>query len=242
MRVNELMKFCFLLAREFNCAVILAAHPRKEGEEPISLEDNPNRFFESIMGTSHFINSTGSLWGLERKDEDGHSLFLGGRQRGEGSHGISRIRKGDSGFELVDDFEFNLRLVLNTNTRRAAWEILPSPPATFGYRKGQSLVKPVMASGTYAAWVKECRRLGVVVQAGLELAKATSVSRAKKPEAAEAGRKEEGSSSGAALRNASEAPESPPRSEPVSGAGGPGLLQAADSEDSADCDPGQRVH
>ena len=172
-RVQALMKFCYELARGFDAAVILAAHPRKEGDEKLSLKDDPERFFEAIMGSSHFINSTGSLWGLERHDSQGYSVFLGGRQRGEGAHGVSHIRKGDSGwFELIDSAESNLRLVVHTPLRAGAWRALPGHPQTFGYREGQDIVKAAgMATGTYASWMKECRRLGVVISVGDKLSK-----------------------------------------------------------------------
>jgi hypothetical protein len=91
-RVDELMGFCYELAKTHNAAITLAAHPKKEDlEHPISLQRNSGHFFESIMGTSHLINSTGSLWGLERSDGTDYSVFLGGRQRGEGHQGHSFI-------------------------------------------------------------------------------------------------------------------------------------------------------
>jgi hypothetical protein len=176
-KIQDLMKFCFKLTSEFDCAVLVAAHPRKQGDNPPNIADAPELFFESIMGSSHFINSTGSLWGMERRDELGYSVFVGGRQRSEGTHGVSHIRRRDDGwFELIDEAKANLPLVLNTSVRQKAWSLLPEPTITFGYRQGEALVKPAMASGTYAAWIKDCRRLRVIVETGDRLAKAPGLS------------------------------------------------------------------
>jgi hypothetical protein len=38
------------------------ARPTEDQEHPIDLVRTPTAFFEAIMGSSHFINSTGSLW------------------------------------------------------------------------------------------------------------------------------------------------------------------------------------
>jgi hypothetical protein len=166
-RVNELMQFCYELARTHNAAVILAAHPRKEGEQPVSLLDDPEHFFESIMGSSHFVNSTGSLWGLERK-EDAPSLFLGGRQRSEGNQGLTAISRDEHGwFEVVNEALVHLPNVLNTEQRVRAWSLLPTRPATFSYVEGQSAVRAALSSGSsWQAWWKECRRLRVIVDGG----------------------------------------------------------------------------
>jgi RecA-family ATPase len=84
-KIDVLIRFCYGLARSHNAAVIIPAHPRKEDQEhPVDLVTKPTSFFESIMGSSHFINSTGSLWGLQRRDLNDNSVaFLGGRQRGD---------------------------------------------------------------------------------------------------------------------------------------------------------------
>jgi hypothetical protein len=164
-RVHELMNLCYGLARDNNLAVIVAAHPRKDHDEnPISLESSPLRFFESIMGTSHFINSTGSLWGLERQEQKDRSVFVGGRQRGDGNQEHTFIAMDDNGwFEVLPNQDANLPLVLNTGARKQAWNLLPEPPNTFGYREGESLVQPAMhSSSTYAAWIRQCRRLSVI--------------------------------------------------------------------------------
>ena len=55
-RVHKLMKFVYQLARAFNCAIILVAHPRKQGlgDERVTLAGDSELFFESIMGTLPF--------------------------------------------------------------------------------------------------------------------------------------------------------------------------------------------
>ena len=151
-RVHKLMKFVYQLARVFNCAIILVAHPRKQGlgDERVTLAGDPELFFEAIMGTSHFINSTGSLWGLERDLDRGYSRFLTGRQRSEGSQQLFYIRMDDDGrFEVLDEAATNLPLVLNTDQRSRAWELLPEPPASFGYRKGRDLVRQALRGGPH---------------------------------------------------------------------------------------------
>jgi len=164
--VHILMQFCYRLARLYNAAVILPAHPKKEDpKNRVSLLDNPDAFFESIMGSSHFINSTGSLWGLERSPQADQSTFVGGRQRGDGNQGASYLSMdADGWFSLIDEAHKSLPLALNTPVRQQAWVLLPNPPATFGYREGEALVKSVMrSSSTYDAWIKHCKRLKVIV-------------------------------------------------------------------------------
>jgi len=165
-KMQQVMSFCYRTAADCNAAIIIAAHPRKDAapEKRISLQDDSVYFFESIMGSSQFINSTGWLWGMERR-EDGISVFVGGRQRSEGHEGLSYIYKGDDGwFHIADEAKANLPLVIKTQARQHAWGLLPAHPIPFGYREGEEMVKSAMkSSSTYAAWMKECRRLGVIV-------------------------------------------------------------------------------
>ena len=118
------------------------------------------------------------MWGLERDLKGGPSAFLGGRQRVDGNQGASWLEMSEDGwFSLVDEAQTNLGLALNTPTRKAAWLVLPNPPATFGFREGETLVKPVMkSSSTYAEWIRHCRRLKVIVDtADGKLSKAAGV-------------------------------------------------------------------
>lgn len=164
-RVHELMNFCYRLAKAHNCAIVLCAHPKKESQEnPLHLEHNPTAFFESVMGSSHFVNSTGSLWGVQREVGQDYSVFVGGRQRADGEQGAAHIFMDEKGWlQIVDDGEANRSLVLNTEGRRQAWDLLP---ATFGYNEGERIVKPVMrSSDTFNKWIKQCRRLRVILDA-----------------------------------------------------------------------------
>lgn len=68
--VHQLARFCFRLSQSANSALLLAAHPRKMGDEKVNLRSNPEEFFEEVMGHSHLINSFGSLWGLQRNRDD----------------------------------------------------------------------------------------------------------------------------------------------------------------------------
>jgi len=163
-KVHKLACFSYDLGRASDAAIIVPAHPRKEdAQNPIDLVSKPTAFFESIMGSSHFINSFGSLWGLQRDGDV--TVFLGGRQRGDGQQAAAHLEMDDDGhFHVISDLGVNLGLVCNTPQRTQAWALLPGPPATFGYREAQALVKAALSSGSsFSAWMRECRRLGLVV-------------------------------------------------------------------------------
>jgi hypothetical protein len=167
-RVFEVMAFCYELAKSTNAAIILAAHPRKDDDDnPVRLETGPTRFFESIMGSSQFINATGSLWGLERREGQEHSVFVGGRQRGDGQQQTCYLTMNEDGwFELVAAADVNSQLVLNTEKRQQAWKLLPDHPKAFTYSEGEQLVRPALSSpSSYHGWMKQCRRLKVILDA-----------------------------------------------------------------------------
>ena len=170
--IHELMVEVFKLAEEYNAAIIIAAHPRKEDiKKPIKLAKSPETFFETVMGSSHFVNSTGSLWGLQREDE--LTVFPGGRQRAEGQQGLTLLEKGeDDWFAVLPDTVRGAALVNHTPTRKKAWALLPLYPVIFGYTEGQQRVEPAMhSSSTYAAWMRDLRRHGLVVEAEGKLRK-----------------------------------------------------------------------
>jgi len=178
--VHRLIFQAYKWARNSNCAVIFAAHPRKmDPKYTVSLESKPELFVEEIMGTSHFINSCGCIWALERYEDKGYTIFMGGRQRSGGSYGTARVYlDDDQWFQVEDDSVRQLASVLSTDARRKAWELLPIHP--FGYREGQDLVKPVMrSSSTYHAWMKELKRTGVVVDSDSKISKAASLTEAR---------------------------------------------------------------
>jgi len=167
--IHKLMVELYQWAKLFNAAIILAAHPRKDDfKHPIDLAKDPVQFFEAVMGSSHLINSTGSLWGLQRKDDLGYSVFLGGRQRGDGQQSFTLIEKGDDDwFRVKDDINRAASLALNTKLRRKAWNLIPPHPRTFGYREGQEAVQPAMSSSSsFNCWFNELKRHGLVFSVG----------------------------------------------------------------------------
>jgi len=131
-KIHEVFSFTWELTR-LNASVIIAAHPRKRSKGDgmfnpnVTLRNSPEDFFEEVMGSSHFVNSCGSLWGIERNIETNRTDFLGGTQRLNGEQSLMLLEKSEDGsFRLVtDDWEESKRLALNTVPRRKAWELLP---------------------------------------------------------------------------------------------------------------------
>ena len=170
-RIHSLVQFAWTLTAKFNAAVIIAAHPRKrsnDGDYAPSLRHGAEDFFEEIMGSSHFINSCGSLWGVERNLTTEQTDFLAGAQRVTGQQRIAALAKGDDDwFQIVSDLDVNLGLALNTPKRRQAWDLLPDAPSTFSYVQAVEIVKPTMAESTfYDWWTLHLRRLGLIVDRG----------------------------------------------------------------------------
>ena len=176
--IHRLMTHVYRLVQRYNAAVIIAAHPRKEDRQNrVYLQRQPEAFFEEAMGSSHFINSTGSLWGIERNDSSGYTVFLGGRQRGDGHASYTVLQKGDDDrFTVLPDAARAVDLVINTKARKEAWRLLPDHPQTFGYREGQELVKPAMkSSSSYQRWMRDLRRNEVVLEVDGKLQKAPGI-------------------------------------------------------------------
>jgi hypothetical protein len=144
-RVHELVTFAYKLNNEFDAAVLFLAHPRKQSAEwKVSLTVDPEQFFEEVLGSSHIINSTGTLWGIQRDNEQ--TYFLGGAQRYKGEQGTTALDydKDLGWFEVKDDFAINLPLVVNTEKRRNAWAAFPG---TFTYSEARNAAKPHLKSG-----------------------------------------------------------------------------------------------
>lgn len=176
--IQRMVEFMYWLARTHNAAVVCAAHPKKQDQRNIiHLANDEEAFAEQAMGSSHFINSTGSIWAIERNLDDGTSVFLGGRQRGDGHAGSVLLRlDDDKKFQVLDDCTRQLDVVVNTPIRVEAWSLLPNVP--FGYREGQELVAPVMkSSSTYHAWMSQLRNAHLVIEMGDKLVKVATVSR-----------------------------------------------------------------
>jgi len=158
--LDELMVFAYDLAAQFGCAVVFAAHPRKRSQK-VRLADDADAFFEQVMGSSHGINSTGSLWGLERDGET--SVFVGGRQRANGQSQVDYLQVGNDGnFAVVSNHTVNLQALLSTDARRAAWELLPD---TFTYAEAQRLIVPneMRSTSTFHDFFSQGQRLGLIL-------------------------------------------------------------------------------
>lgn len=167
--IHELASFLFRITSDFNAAVIIAAHPRKRDKHSNatpSLRDDPEGYFEEAMGSSHFVNSFGSLWGIERDQSNDRTVFLGGTQRFTGQQSLMTLEKDDDDWlQVLDNLEVNLPLALNTPARKKAWELLSDEP--FSYTEGERAVKPAMkSSSTFHGWFQQCVRLGLIVRDG----------------------------------------------------------------------------
>jgi hypothetical protein len=170
-KVDKLMTFTRKLASTFNAAVIIAAHPRKmDNKYPVKLADgDPDEFCEQTMGSSHFINSTGCIWALERDFNTGRALFMGGRQRAGGEYNkLYLVVDEYKRFQVLDNKLAQFELVVNTTQRVALWNRLPDPPDTFGYNEGEKLATASgahkMSRSTYHDFLKLCKATGLLLQ------------------------------------------------------------------------------
>jgi hypothetical protein len=168
--------FTYKLNTQFNAAVLFLAHPRKQNAEcKVSLTDDPEQFFEEVLGSSHSINSTGTLWGVQRQDEITH--FVGGAQRYTGTQAATALElsKETGWFEPLDDFQINLPLVVNTEKRRKAWDAFPD---TFTYSAARDGVKPhIKSEGSFTPFWNELKQKKLIVSTdGQHYEKATKAS------------------------------------------------------------------
>ncbi len=176
-RINTLTAFMYDLAQEYDAAVLLAVHPRKRSDEPIlTLQDgpersllrsNPEKFFEACMGSSHTINSTGSLWGIERSENGAgeRTCLLLGTQRRTGTQEFTTVEKDESEwFRPVSDFQENLRIACTTSKREDAWKKLPNTP--FKFVEAVEIVKGIMSKSTFSDFFKELIRHNLVQPTG----------------------------------------------------------------------------
>lgn len=164
-KMHQLVTFIYQLNKRFGCAVQILAHPRKRNHEfETSLVDDPEQFFEETLGTSHGINSTGALWGLQRENET--TYFVGGSQRYKGHQDAMSLQLGDDGWFVVDnDLALNFGLVVNTEKRKAAWRALTAPTFTFG--EAHDAVKGHLASkNSFAQLWNDLRQRKLIVEAG----------------------------------------------------------------------------
>lgn len=128
--MQKVQEYVYSLAEATNCAVLIPAHLKKRSEYTTILREDPDKWFEEIMGSSHFINSFGSLWGIEkrpRKNED-QADFCGGTQRLNGEYVLctTEYNKDTGWFNIVNDELNNLDVALRDNPlRRKVWRALP---------------------------------------------------------------------------------------------------------------------
>jgi AAA domain-containing protein/bifunctional DNA primase/polymerase-like protein len=156
--IHELVKFVWEIQSRFRCAVTVAAHPRKQSSDlvdTLSLVKNPNRFFEECMGSSHFINSTGAMWGIERDEGDRTYLVLGS-QRVTGDYTVTVAEKDDNHWlHLVQDTNVSMGALLNTPKRKQAWFSLPD---SFTFESGLEALAGNMSRAAFARWWGEMKR------------------------------------------------------------------------------------
>jgi hypothetical protein len=147
-KMHEVTKFQYAVSNAGNCAIIIAAHPRKQSQDAKykpTLAKNRDDFFDEVMGSSHFVNSTGSLWAIEKTPE-GYSHFFGGTQRLTGTSSLTIIEMdGEGWFRVLNDAVANYSLVVHTKKRKEAWVLL-SEDRPFTYTEAEVLCKPVLSS------------------------------------------------------------------------------------------------
>jgi hypothetical protein len=165
-KMHQFGLFTFAVSQTGNCAVITAAHPRKQSPDAKykpSLAKNREDFFDEVMGSSQFVNTTGSLWGIERTSE-GYSHFLGGTQRLTGSSSLSIIEMDNDGwFRILNDARAHFTTVVHTKKRKEAWALL-SEDCPFTYTEAEQLCKPILSSKAgFTSFWNDIKRMGLIV-------------------------------------------------------------------------------
>lgn len=158
--IHELMIFVYDLAANLNSAVMIAAHPRKRDKEQKSesssrflLRRDPEAFFEDIMGSSHLVNSTGSLWGIERDLQTNVTTFHGGAQRFTGKHRTLSLAADENDWFHVCDSNEKLKLVLSTDARRKVWAAFPGD-FTFADAQKTAVANGMKSKSTLSEFLK----------------------------------------------------------------------------------------
>jgi hypothetical protein len=165
-KIPEVTKFQYAMSNAGNCAIIIAAHPRKQTPDARykpTLANNRDDFFDEVMGSSHIVNSTGSLWGIEKTPE-GYSHFLGGTQRLTGTSSLSIIEMdGEGWFRVLNDAIANFSLGVHTKKRKEAWALL-SEDKPFTYTEAEELCKPVLSSKSgFTGFWNDIKRSNLIV-------------------------------------------------------------------------------
>lgn len=165
-KIHELIQFVRYLANTYDAAILVAAHPRKKANNDfvsIGLRDNPQQFFEECLGPSHFVNSMGNNWGIERSENGAgeQTYLLLGAQRRAGTYGFTTVGKDDyDWFQQVSDFDANLKAACNTQKREEVWSLLTRQ--TFTTTEALARVKERMGRSAFLEFLKELKRLGLV--------------------------------------------------------------------------------
>jgi hypothetical protein len=166
--IHTAMNFAYEWAFKSNAAIIIAAHPRKPGGDNDQMPSdllrvNPDAFFDTVMGSSQFVNSTGSLWGLQRCFDTNQTIFCGGAQRSQGTgYLLLSIEKNDDDwFEVSDDVNEQYRLVINTVKREEAWAALPD---SFKYLDAEKLLAAAncMKKSTFGYFFSALKQSGLI--------------------------------------------------------------------------------
>lgn len=162
--IHQLVTILNAYQKGAGMAIAVLAHPKKMQEVAIKMKMGPEMFFEQCMGSSHFINSFGSLWGLERDERTDVTLFCGGAQRVDGTQSFTTLNlREDHWFEVQDDIQERYMDVMTTTKREKAWTALPSA-GNFTYTEARTVTEPFIKGNAFNSWWKTCIRLGLILE------------------------------------------------------------------------------
>ena len=163
-KIADYTRFIEFLSNRYDCAVLTATHLRKiDRNKPTNIVKDGDGFFEEAMGSSHFMNSCGSMWGLQKsKEEDGTTFFRGGAQRRHGFSQLIPLHLKHDWFEQADDFLASFELAVRTDKRKRAWSSLPSQ---FTFTQGASAVRGVLSEKAFANFWVELKNLRLILPA-----------------------------------------------------------------------------
>jgi len=167
--IEQVRQNIFKWNRMFDAAVLVPAHPRKSSHDGDNAPDLVNRtemFFEECMGSSHFINSCGSLWGIQRVEDTDVSHIVLGAQR-TGTQTITAAEKTDDDWlEITTNVSVAIKTVVKGNQRKDAWVALTKADKPFNYTMAHELVKQHLKSPTsFSRFWRDLKRVNVLVQA-----------------------------------------------------------------------------
>jgi putative DNA primase/helicase len=169
-RVMVMMNYAIDLAADYNCAVIIPAHPRKFSQakdaKRLKLARDAEGFFEEVLGSSVFINQAPSLWGLERDYQTGITTALLGAQRTTGDQSLFFLGLDDETKRFyVSRAADNMPLLLTTEKRQKAWDALIGE---FTFEQGcrKVHIASEMSRPAYARFINHALRLGLMQRQG----------------------------------------------------------------------------